>query len=219
VRGWDLHPWSKAVWQSARLSWQQWRGRLCPRYVQNSTTFFVLSFVSLQGLCGHCRRRRPALLLCATTGCFLQSCKPFWQWGCLGEMIVLARQTARLEKFLASYSTFNVHLLNLIPFLLMTPSWSSVSGFLLSWASPNLVAFLSCPTWQSQHVKVPASFSVRVESALTEAKCAIYIETAGTGLTSLWKNVVQYLPSTCCSCCNCFPSPPSGAHSFECNHM
>jgi len=35
---------------------------------------------------------------------------------------VLARQTARLEKFLASYSTFNVHLLNLIPFLLMTPS-------------------------------------------------------------------------------------------------
>lgn len=35
-----------------------------------------------------------------------ESCKPFWQWGCLGEMVVLTRQTARLEKFLASYSVF-----------------------------------------------------------------------------------------------------------------
>lgn len=31
--------------------------------------------------------------------------QPFWQQGCLGEMIVLTRQTARLEKFLASYSS------------------------------------------------------------------------------------------------------------------
>lgn len=52
---------------------------------------------------------------------------------------------------------------------------------------------LSCLARQSQPVRVPADFSVRVESAWTAGKCVMVRGTAGTGRMSLRKSVVCYL--------------------------
>lgn len=44
---------------------------------------------------------------------------------------------------------------------------------------------LSCPARQSQHVRGPADFNVRVASAWTAGKCVMLRETVGTGRMSL----------------------------------
>lgn len=60
----------------------------------DGSVLLVLHGVNLPGLRGLWKGKRPVLLLWAMPSCFLYSFKPFWQWDCLGEMIVLTTQTA-----------------------------------------------------------------------------------------------------------------------------